>query len=178
MMGVSSLATAVLFRDKDTSYDNFAQDASYIMDETKQYEWFNSAKRTIECTKNMMAAKVYSILKLLGPQFFIDYLESCYDNGKLFAERINDHPDFQLAFDPQTNIVCFRYFNSDLTDTDLNILNQKAWTDSLQDGKFYIVQTQINNNTYFRTSLMNPFTTEKEMTGLLDYLIEKINSYE
>ncbi len=175
MMGVSALATVVLFKDPDPSYSNFAQDASYLLDEKEGYEWYNSAKRTIECTKNMTAVKVYAILKQLGPQFFIDYLETCYDNGRSFGRLIRNHKDFELAIEPKTNIVCFRYVNPDLDITGQNEINQKVRNRLIAEGRFYIVQTQIAERLYLRTSLMNPFTSEKEMSDLLNNIIELIN---
>jgi len=38
----------------------------------------------------------------------------------------------------------------------------------LEDGEFYIVQTRFKNKFYLRTTLMNPFTTEKELSALLE----------
>lgn len=176
MMGLSALTTALLFREPGPSYANFDQEASYILDRNNGYEWFNSAKRTVECTKNMMAVKAYSVLKQLGPQFFIDYLETCYDNGKLFAGLIRDHGSFELALEPKTNIVCFRYTDDSMDDDTLNRINLKARSKLVEDGRFYIVQTTIKNRTYLRTSLMNPFTGKKEMSGLLDHIINLIKT--
>jgi len=177
MMGISALATAILFSNPEPSYANFDQEASYILERNGGYEWFNSAKRTVECTKNMMAVKPFAVLKLYGPRFFVDYLETCYDNGRLFARIIDGHEDFELAVQPQSNIVCFRYLREGKDDSWLNKVNSFVRMKIMEEGRFYIVQTSIKGKTYLRTSLMNPFTGEKEMKGLLSHISELINTY-
>jgi L-2,4-diaminobutyrate decarboxylase len=176
MMGISALTTAVLFRNPEPSYANFDQEAAYILERNGGYEWFNSAKRTVECTKNMMAVKPFAVLKLYGPGFFIDYLETCYDNGRKFARIIKEHESFELAVEPETNIVCFRYFTVGKDDEWMNNVNSSVRNKILEEGRFYIVQTSIRGKTYLRTSLMNPFTGEKELLNLLDHISELIES--
>ncbi len=172
MMGVSALTTAVLFKNPNHSYSIFEQDANYILNKNKEPEWYNSAKRTVECTKNMTSIKVYIILKQYGPQFFTDFIETCYDNGRAFAEIIREDQNFELAHNPQTNIVVFRYRGTLNNLDEISHLNQKIRKQVVEEGKFYIVQTEINSQTYLRTVLMNPFTTEKEMRALLLHIKE------
>ncbi len=171
MMGVSALTTAVLFKDHEPSYETFEQKAKYILNQSKAPEWYNSAKRSIECTKNMMGIKVYAILRLHGPQFFIDYLETCYDLGHQFAEMISANTDFELGHTPDTNIVVFRYIGTN-ENRDLNVLNREIRKRTVEQGEFYIVQTEMNGKAFLRTVLMNPFTTQVEMENLLNYLIQ------
>ncbi len=180
MMGVSALSTALLFKNPNPSYSIFEQNASYILSKSKDPEWYNSAKRTVECTKNMMGIKVYAILKQLGPQFFTDYLETCYDHGKTFAGIINANTNFQMAHVPQSNIVVFRYIGSLSKQEEISKINKRIRQKIVEEGEFYIVQTEIEGYTYLRTVLMNPFTTETEMHNLLEYIIELIkrNNYE
>jgi L-2,4-diaminobutyrate decarboxylase len=172
MMGVSALTTAVIFKDPLPSYETFEQKAKYILSQSKDQEWYNSAKRTIECTKNMMGIKVYAILKIHGPQFFVDYLETCYDLGHSFAEIIQSHANFELGHAPDTNIVVFRYCHHPDHSRDLNALNKEIRKRIVREGRFYIVQTEIEGITFLRTVIMNPFTTIVEMQNLLDYIEE------
>ena len=164
-----------MFKNPDPSYSTFEQKASYILAQNKDPEWYNSAKRTVECTKNMMGIKVYAILKQFGPQFFTDYLETCYDHGKSFARLINQNPNFELAHEPQTNIVVFRFTGTHTVSESISQVNREIRKKIVEKGQFYIVQTDINGESYLRTVLMNPFTTEKEMKNLLAHIIELTN---
>jgi L-2,4-diaminobutyrate decarboxylase len=167
MLGVSALTTAVLFRDGQRSYETFNQKAFYLFNNKEREQWFNSAVRTLECTKNMMGVKVYSILRTYGPQIFIDHFTALYDLGREFAEMIRKASDFEMPYEPESNIVCYRYILPGKTDHEVNQLNAQIRRKIIESGKFYIVQTKIDNRTYLRSVLMNPFTTKSDMEELL-----------
>lgn len=167
MLGVSALTTAVLFRDGQRSYETFNQKAFYLFNNKEREQWFNSAVRTLECTKNMMGIKVYAILRTYGPQIFIDHFTVLYDLGREFAELILKATDFEIPYEPESNIVCYRYILRGKTDHELNQLNADIRRKIVESGKFYIVQTRIGNKTYLRSVLMNPFTSKSDMEELL-----------
>ncbi len=167
MLGISALTTAVIFRDGKRSYETFNQKASYLLNDEEREPWFNSATRTMECTKNMMGVKVYSILRTYGPQIFIDYFTECYDLGSVFASLISQSADFELPYQPESNIVCYRYIGSGKSEDEINKMNAVIRRKLIESGKFYVVQTHINNKVYLRSSLMNPFTTETDMEELI-----------
>lgn len=170
MMGTSSITTAVLFRQAAHSYATFQQDAHYLWEAQEDPEWFNMGKRTFECTKSMMSLRFLSIVAEHGWGFFNDLVNTLYDSGRLFAAKISKHPDFELALEPQTNIVCFRYIR---TDEDLDELNQRIRKAVIEDGRYYIVAVQLKEGYYLRTTFMNPFTSEDHMDQLIK-LIESL----
>ena len=167
MMGVSALTTAVIFKNGKTSYETFNQNATYLFNGEEREPWFNSAIRTLECTKNMMGIKVYSILRTYGPQVFIDYLTECYRLGAVFADILRSCADFEMPFDPECNIVCYRYIAPGMSDEELNKLNGTIRRKLTESGRFYIVQTQLGSRLYLRSAVMNPFTTREDFSGLL-----------
>jgi L-2,4-diaminobutyrate decarboxylase len=163
-----SLTTAVIFRDGSNSYETFSQKASYLLKSQEKQNWYDSAQRTLECTKKMMGIKVYALLKFYGPELFSDYVSRTYDLAKDFAEMIEETQDFQLAMVPASNIVCFRFIPKGKSPLDLETITQQIRQLILEDGEFYIVKTIINGKTYLRTTLMNPFTSKKELAELLE----------
>jgi hypothetical protein len=42
----------------------------------------------------------------------------------------------------------------------------------LEQGEFYIVQTQLNQKTYFRVTIMSPFITPEVFDKMLDKIEE------
>ena len=169
LMLMPALVTAVLFRDGRRSYEAFAQQASYLFaDVAPEQQWFNLAGRTLECTKSMMALKLYAGLALHGPGFFGQYIDGLFALAQAFADAIAHAPDFELALRPQANIVCFRYRPAGLApgptlDKQQAHIRQRL----LEDGSFYLVQTGLPTGLHLRTTLLNPFTTIAHLHDLL-----------
>jgi len=174
MMLAPALTTAVLFRNGRHSYETFAQKAAYLLESGVQKPWYDSAGRTLECTKKMLGVKVYALIKLYGDQLFSAYISTTYDLGQKFAGMINREEGFELALQPDGNIICFRYHPDGFTG-DLNKLTAALRKKLLEDASFYVVQTTIAGQTFLRVTLMNPFTTEQDLSVLLD-LIKKLAS--
>ncbi len=167
MLLCPALTTAVVFKRSGDAYETFSQKADYLLDKEKRGKWFDIAHRTLECTKKMMGIKIYALLKIYGPQLFDDFITRSYELATEFAALIRGAGDFQLALEPAANIVCFRYAPGGSSPEELNGLNHEVRRRLKEDGEFYVVQTVIDGQTYLRTSLMNPFTTAKELKGLL-----------
>ena len=173
MMMMPAITTALLFKDRKNSHLTFKQKADYLLEESEEEDWYNLAKRTFECTKHMMCLHWYTLLKIHGNTLFDDFVTRLYDLAREFGEIIKSDPDFELAVEPMSNILCFRYLGSSSESTDLNENNKKLRQKILEDGTYYIVQTKLRDIHYLRTTIMNPFTTIEDFQGLL----AKIKSY-
>jgi L-2,4-diaminobutyrate decarboxylase len=165
MMLTPALTTAVLFKDGNKSYESFAQKASYLLDKNGEIPWYDGAGRTIECTKKAMGLKVYMMIKTYGNQLFSSYVDKTYDLAREFEAYINTSDDFELGAIPESNIVCFRLKNpKGDSNKQVAAIRKKI----VRDGEYYIVQTVIDGNVYFRTTIMNPFTNMEILKGLIE----------
>ncbi len=172
MFLVPALNTLVMFRNGDRSYNTFSQKASYLFRKNQDNLWYNSATRTIECTKSALGIVAYTALKYYGNDYYRTYIENMYGLASDFADMINGDPLFKLAVEPMSNIVCFRYTPEGSDDLTANRLNEKIREKIVSDGSFYIVQAEIGSRTWLRTTIINPCTT---ITTLRD-LLEKIKA--
>jgi len=77
----------------------------------------------------------------------------------------------ELVCHPESNIVCYRLVKEEASNEELNEINARVRREILLAGEYYIVQTVLNGRIFLRNTMMNPFTTEKEMRGLLDQII-------
>ncbi len=168
MLMTPALATALLFKETQHSYTTFSQKAQYLWSRAEDNEWHNLAKRTFECTKLMMSIKFFTLLKMYGLHVFDANVTSLYNLGRSFASIIQDRSRFELALEPVSNIVCFRYIVADASTEVLNLLNAEIRENLLENGDFYVVQTTLHETVYLRTTLMNPFTTSEHLNALLD----------
>jgi L-2,4-diaminobutyrate decarboxylase len=167
MLLVPALATALIYKRGDDAHRTFQQRAQYLWDSTTA-DWYNSGKRTFECTKFMVGVKVYTLMRLYGDTLFEANINTLYDLGATFAAMIQQRPGFELAVVPECNIVCFRYLRTENDSAALNTLNATIRATLLAEGRFYIVQTTLHGQIYLRVSLMNALTTEQDLTELLD----------
>ena len=165
MLAMPTLITAVLFREGARSYHTFAQDAAYLLDGQAADEWYNLAHRTLECTKRMLALKLYAALAVHGPELFAENVRRSYGRARAFAALLRAQPDFELALEPEANIVCFRY--RPLGAGDLDALQARLRRRLLERGDFYLVQTRLPGGLYLRTTLISPFTDERDLEQLL-----------
>jgi L-2,4-diaminobutyrate decarboxylase len=166
MMLLPALLTAVLFRDGHHSYQAFAQKADYLFQEHGEGEWWDSGLRTLECTKRMMGVELWGALALHGTQMFSDYVTWMFDLGRAFAGMVRETTDFELAVEPDGNIVCFRHLPPKAVDLDR--CQERVRQHLLAEGSFYLVQTRLRGRVYLRVTLINPLTTEGDLVALLE----------
>jgi len=165
MMLVPALLTAVLFRDARSSYQAFSQRADYLFREHAEGEWWTSGLRTVECTKRMMGVELWGALAMHGTRMFSEYVTRMFDLGRTFAAMIEEADDFELAVDPDCNIVCFRHVPGTFAELDAH--QDAVRGRLLAEGSFYLVRTRLRGRVYLRVTLINPLTSERDLEELL-----------
>lgn len=173
MMLMSTITTALIFRDGSHSHTTFSQEAEYLLQHSEEEDWYNTAKRTFECTKTMMSMQWYLLLKTYGEVLFSENVTTLYDLGNTFADLIIEDPGLELATPPHSNIVCFRYLRAGIPLEEMNEINRRIRKTLLEEGEFYIVQTKLKGIQYLRCTLMNPFTNEGDLRALLSLIRKK-----
>jgi L-2,4-diaminobutyrate decarboxylase len=167
MFLVPALNTLVMFRNAEKSYETFAQKASYLFQKSQNNVWYNSAIRTIECTKSALGIIAYTALKYYGNSYYREYIDSRYDLAQKFALMIRSDDQFELAVDPESNIVCFRFAPSGQNDITLNRINSTIREKIVREGSFYIVQVELGGKLWIRVTIINPVTSENDLNDLL-----------
>jgi len=167
MLLVPALNTLVMFRNGGNSYETFAQKASYLFHKSQQNLWYNSAMRTIECTKSALGIIAYTALKYYGNDYYKSYIDSRYDLARVFADMIKSEPLMELATQPESNIVCFRYIPSDHDESTINQINASIRDQIINEGSFYIVQAELDGKIWIRTTIINPATSESDLIALI-----------
>ena len=174
MLLVPALASALVFRNASDSYRTFAQHAEYLFEDPDRPEWFNLARRTVECTKFMMGFKVFSVLVHHGPAAWDENVTRLHDLAQYFARQIIESDAFELLTQPQSNIVCFRYINCPVDR--VNDHNASIREYLLTEGRFYIVQTTIDGQLWLRVTIGSAHTGEHDLEALLKEIDAKFHS--
>ncbi len=162
LMMMPALVTGVLFRRESHAYEAFAQQASYLFAATRpEQTWWDLGQRTLECTKRMMGLEVWAALRAHGEATFGDIVDRQHELAQELARKVAASPDFELALPPESNIVCYRHRTAD---------NRELRRRVVEDGRFYIVGTQLAGGYYLRSTLMNPLTESSDLDALLEHL--------
>ncbi len=175
MLMTPSICTAIIFKNGKDSYRTYQHEADYLWSNENE-EWHNLAKRTFECTKFMMSFKVLPMWAKYGNALFDDFVTTLIDLGQKFASIINQHPRFELAMQPQCNIICFRWIQT--TESSMNTINTRLRQQLIESGKFYIVQTTLKGKVFLRCTIMNPFTQPEHFEYLLGTLTQLATDLE
>lgn len=168
--------SAVLFKNPLNSYQAFAQDASYLFQGNSiDDESYNISYRTLECTKRMMALKLWTAFSLYGVEGMGSLVDIAFEKAQLFADLISTNSTFELLMRPQTNIVCFKHKGKNWETSSIQQKNQHQINlrqKAIQSGEFHLTQVMIDGECWLRTTLMNPMTTKEDLSCLLNFLSE------
>ena len=169
LLMMPALVTGVLFKRESHAYTAFAQEASYLFAGTRPEEtWWDLGQRTLECTKRAMSIELWTALRSRGEQWFADVIDRQHALAKELAAKVLAAPDFELALDPESNIVCFRHRPAGVTDLDAH--NRALRDKVVKDGTFYIVGTELPAGYHLRSTIMNPLTETRDLDELLVHL--------
>ena len=159
LMRVTAFCTALLVRDGRTLDEAFTQEASYLF-HAKEQPGYDFLHRTIECTKPVLGLKFFMVLAALGEARLAKYIERQFDLTVEFYAYLQSLPDFECAFPPQSNILCFRVKR--LRDDHLTLRDKL-----LARGDYFVSTTSLNGQRYLRPTLTNPATGLNELEGLV-----------
>ncbi|GGO74403.1 pyridoxal phosphate-dependent decarboxylase family protein [Nonomuraea cavernae] len=156
MLRTSSLAAAVLVREEGDLDAAFRQQASYLF---YGDQGFDLIGRTVECTKAELGLKIFLNLAWRGERGLGDYVARQYATAHRFWELAARRPAFDLPYEPESNIVCFRY-----GDADQAAIRERL----LLDGSFHLTSTELGGARHLRVTVMAPATDDKILEALLD----------
>ena len=169
MLQVPALAAAVLLKSASDMDAAFHTQASYLA-YGENREGYDSLPRAVECTKASISLKIFINIAFRGERGLGDFVESRYDMAKAFRQIVLQRPNFIAPYEPETNILCFRYQGADGEASD--DLQQEIRFAMMKRKEFHITSTLINDVRYLRVTIMNRLTDEKVLSNLLDKVEE------
>ncbi|MGE0784296.1 MAG: pyridoxal-dependent decarboxylase [Sandaracinaceae bacterium] len=171
LLAMPALVTGVLFAKSSDSYATFAQRAAYLFEERDGEPWYDIGRRTVECTKPLLALPLYVCLATHGTRVLKDAVEHGLALARALAQRLEAAPDFELLTRPDLNILCFRHRPVDAA-VDLDAHQLALRMRLKEDGAFFLVSTVLQGRTWLRATLMSPTTRESDLDVLLARLRE------
>ena len=175
IMGVPALCTGLFYGRHDHSFLPFTQEAEYLWSDAEEPEWWNFGKRTFECTKRMLSTRVAAVMEEHGTDIWGHLVDRLFALGAELARQIAERPHFELAMQPQANIVCFRLRPGSMAEAgsdELNRFTERIRQRHLEAGPQYVVLTRFGGNSWLRCTLMNPLTEAGDLSAMLNRVEE------
>ena len=167
--GLPALCTGVFYRHHADSFLPFSQHAEYLWDNANDLDWWDTGKRTLECTKRMLSTRLAAIQSEYGWGIWEEMVDRMWELGQVLAGMVEDRKNWELAMAPQANIVCFRPAPQGGLDNEAwNRTVKKLRKHHLAEGSGYVVQTEFDGVVWLRCTLMNPLTEENDLVQMLD----------
>ncbi|MEV4745047.1 pyridoxal-dependent decarboxylase [Streptosporangium sp. NPDC049248] len=160
MLRTSSLAAAVLTRREGDLDAAFQQRASYLF---YGEQGFDLIGRTVECSKAELGLKIFLNLAWRGERGLGEHVARRYATAHRFWELARERPGFECPYEPESNIVCFRYGTGDPVDVRERLM---------ADGAFQLTSAEIGGARHLRVTVMAPATDDKTLEALLDRIAE------
>jgi L-2,4-diaminobutyrate decarboxylase len=161
-----ALASLLAYARARDAYGAFAQQADYLFDADDPGAE-NLGTRTLECTRPQLGLVAYLGFAVVGDAGLRAHVERLWELGGELAALVRESDDFELALEPECNIVCFRHL-ADGVDLDAHQERIRAAVNAR--GDHYVVQTRLRGATWLRSALMNAATTTGDLESLLGAL--------
>jgi L-2,4-diaminobutyrate decarboxylase len=159
-----ALASLLAYARARDAYGAFAQQADYLFRSGDAGDE-NMGTRTLECTRPQLSLVAYLGFATVGAEGLRAHVERLWELGGELARLVRESDDFELALEPECNIVCFRHRVPEGTDSDAHQERIRIAVNA--SGEFYVVQTKLRGVTWLRCALMNAATTRDDLLALL-----------
>jgi L-2,4-diaminobutyrate decarboxylase len=118
-----------------------------------------------------MSLKIASVWRRHGVALFAENVRKTHANAMAFWRMLEQDPRFEVAVQPESNIVCFKLSAREMEGRNGDELHKEVRARVLGDGSFYLVQTVLGGQVWLRTALMNPFTSEIQLRALMEAVV-------
>jgi L-2,4-diaminobutyrate decarboxylase len=159
MMRTPGLCAAVLVRDHRVLDGAFQEEASYLFHD-KEQPGFDFIHRTVECTKAALGLKAFLALAAEGEEGLARYIDRQTQLANEAAILLGSSPGFEVAVEPQSNIVCFRLYGDDRLQLDIR-------KRLVEKGDWYVSCVDFRGKRWLRLVLMSPETTIAHIRTLI-----------
>lgn len=162
-----SISCGIFLLADSRNFDSVRFHAEYLNPED-QAESFrpNLVDRSLQTTRRFDALKLYMSLRHLGREGYQRVIDGGIALAKVFASRLSQLPDFELAVDPQTTIVLFRYCQGN--QVGLDELNARVQQLLYEEGKLAVSKTRIRGSIFLKANCMNPLLEVRHLETVLE----------
>jgi L-2,4-diaminobutyrate decarboxylase len=153
-------ACALIYRNPDLARAVHVQHAAYLDVLTDRPDW-NPSDYAVQLSRRARGLPFWFSLAVHGTRAYALAVERTMEVARFAEQCVRDSTYLELIRDPMLSVVVFRRIG--WTDRDYD-----EWSDRLlADGYAFVVPTKHEGETVTRVAIVNPRTTEDDITGIL-----------
>ncbi len=171
----------LLVKDASWLSNTFSEKPEYLRDIEGNESEINFYDYGIQLTRRFRALKFYMSIKTYGLNTFKKAVSYNIDLADKVEKMLRKSKNWEIISPATLAVINFRYnpIHLDLTEKELDVLNQKISDKVMDSGEALLVTTILNKQVVLRMCLINPKTTFEDVRGtflLCNSYAEKILS--
>lgn len=129
----------------------------------------------IQLGRRFRALKMWFVIRSYGVEGIKSTIQKHLDLTKQFKSKIEQDERFEILAPVTFNLVCFRYNPGNLSNSELNILNEKLLNKINETGKAFITHTKLGENYTIRVVIGQTYIEERNINELWELILSEIN---
>ena len=170
MMGIPLICSAFIVKDADIlrAVCSTGQTAHYLYHDTGAE--IDLGRFSLQCGRRNDALKLWLAWREIGDAGWASMLERFMDLADHLQQRIESHDALEMVSDRMWTNVCFRYVG-DSQEEELNRMNAELRERLVQDGRFMVSRSTVDEKIILRSVIANRNITESSLDAFLDRVV-------
>lgn len=160
----------VLVKDIRHLYHSFHVSPEYLQDVEGDLDHINPWDIGMELTRPARGLKLWLTLQVLGTDLIGSAIEQGFQSVLWAQEALEKLDHWEIVSKAQLSVINFRYKTDDLTEEELDILNEKAAEKLLASGYAAIFTTVLKGKKVLRICALHPETTRTDIQTTIHML--------
>ena len=129
----------------------------------------------IQLGRRFRSLKLWFIIRYFGVDGIVNRIREHLRLGNQFKEWIDSHPIFERMAPVPFSTVCFRAKPGDLSEKQLNLLNENLMNNINATGELFLTHTKLNGKLVIRLVISGIRTEEKHLLKAQNLLQEHLD---
>lgn len=162
----------VLVKDKSSLFNSFNTHPEYLKDlEAKEGE-VNYGDMGMELTRPARGLKLWFTLQVMGSEAISEAIEHGFQLAEWAEDELKKKRNWEIISHAQLAIVNFRFAPSNLTEKQIDELNQNISKAIIDNGYAGVFTTELNGKKVLRICALHPDANESDMRNTVRLLNE------
>lgn len=160
----------VLVKDIRHLYHSFHVSPEYLQDVEGDLDHINPWDIGMELTRPARGLKLWLTLQVLGTDLIGSAIEQGFQSVLWAQEALEKLDHWEIVSKAQLSVINFRYKTDELTEEELDILNEQAAEKLLASGYAAIFTTVLKGKKVLRICALHPETTRTDIQTTIHML--------